>query len=83
MTGKAVARHGSMVIVSPSVNLRMCSWQVAVPVLGPVGLAVDHQPARAADALAAVAVERDGLARRSAMSCSLTTSSISRNDMSS
>ena len=35
ITGKAVARHGSMVMVSPSVNLRMCSWQVAVPRSGP------------------------------------------------
>ena len=30
MTGNAVARHGSMVIVSPSEKDRMCSWQVVV-----------------------------------------------------
>jgi hypothetical protein len=30
ITGNAVARHGSMSIVSPSLNLRMCSWQVVV-----------------------------------------------------
>ena len=33
--GKASARHGSTVIVAPSVNLRMWSWQVAVPPSGP------------------------------------------------
>ena len=35
MTGNAVARHGSIVIVSPSANLRMWSWHVAVPFCGP------------------------------------------------
>ena len=30
MTGKASARQGSIVIVSPSVNERMCSWHVVV-----------------------------------------------------
>ena len=35
MTGNAVARHGSITIVSPSWNFRMCSWQVAVPFCGP------------------------------------------------
>ena len=49
-----------MVIVSPSLNVRMCSWQVVVD-LGPVRLAVDHEAARAADALAAIAVEGDRL----------------------
>ena len=44
--------------------------------------AVDHQAARAADPLAAVVVERDRLLARSRSSRSLTTSSISRNDMS-
>ena len=29
-TGNASARHGSMVMVSPSLNERMCSWQVVV-----------------------------------------------------
>ena len=35
MIGKPAARHGSMTISSPSENLRMCSWQVAVPFCGP------------------------------------------------
>ena len=35
MTGKAAARHGSTTIVSPSLKLRMWSWQVAVPICGP------------------------------------------------
>ncbi len=30
MTGKAAARHGSTVIVSPSANERMWSWQLVV-----------------------------------------------------
>jgi erythromycin esterase-like protein len=59
--GNAAARHGSTVTCAPSWNLRMCSWHVAVPISGRAGLAVDHHPARAADALAAVVVERDRL----------------------
>ncbi len=35
MIGKAAARHGSIVMWSPSSNLRMWSWQVAVPRCGP------------------------------------------------
>ena len=35
MIGKAAARNGSITIVSPSANLRMWSWQVAVPRWGP------------------------------------------------
>ncbi len=35
MIGNAVARHGSTTISSPSLNLRMCSWHVAVPSGGP------------------------------------------------
>jgi hypothetical protein len=37
----------------------MWSWQVVVPASGTVRDAVDHAPARAADAFAAVRVERD------------------------
>ena len=37
----------------------MWSWQTVVPRIGPVRDAVDQEPARAADALAAVRVERD------------------------
>ena len=39
----------------------MWSWQVAVPRLGPVRHAVDHEAAGAADPLAAVVVEGDRL----------------------
>ncbi len=35
ITGKARARHGSITMVSPSWKLRMWSWQVAVPFIGP------------------------------------------------
>ena len=48
-----------MAIVWPSVNRRMCSWQVVVPASGPCGDAVDHAAAGAADAFAAVRVERN------------------------
>ena len=46
-TGKAAARHGSTAITSPSVNLRMCSWQVAVPRWGPWAwplIIIPHDP---------------------------------------
>lgn len=35
MTGKDFARQGSMVRVSPSLNTRICTWQVVVPLRGP------------------------------------------------
>ena len=34
--GKAVARQGSTVIVSPSLKRRMCSWQTRAAAIGPV-----------------------------------------------
>ena len=37
MTGKASARQGSRVRLSPSLKLRMWSWQVVVRSLGPWG----------------------------------------------
>ena len=55
----ASARQGSIVIVSPSLKLRMWSWQAVVARRGPCGDAVDHHAAGAADALAAVVVEGD------------------------
>ena len=61
MTGKALARNGSIQMVSPSRNLRMWSWQVVMPRVLAVGDAVDGQRAGAADALAAVVVEVDRL----------------------
>ena len=76
---RATARSRSS---SPSLKLRMCSWQVAVAAHRPVRHAVDHQPHDAADAFAAVVVERDRLLALARSSRSLTTSSISRNDMS-
>ena len=47
MTGKAAERHGSMVIVSPSWNLRMWSWQVVTSVSGPCAsplICSEHMP---------------------------------------
>ncbi len=35
ITGNARARHGSIVITSPSAKRRMCSWQAAVARSGP------------------------------------------------
>ena len=35
MTGNALARQGSIVSASPSVKLRMWSWQTVVRVFGP------------------------------------------------
>ena len=32
ITGNACARHGSIEISSPSLKMRMCSWQVVVRV---------------------------------------------------
>jgi hypothetical protein len=80
-TGKAAARHGSMVIVSPSLNERMCSWQVVVT-SGPCGSPliirehVPQMPSRQSESNAI------GSSPRS-LSCSLRMSSISRKLMSS
>ena len=60
----------------------MCSWQVAVPFQGPWACPLIIMRARAADPLAAVVVEGDRLLPLASMSCSLSMSSISRNDMS-
>jgi hypothetical protein len=81
MTGNAAARHGSTVIESPSWNLRMCSWHVAVPRSGPWArplIIMAHEPQMPS---------RQSLSNatgslRSAMSRSLRTSNNSRNDMS-
>src|SRR5690606_433112 len=37
ITGNAAERQGSIVITSPSLNLRMCNWQVVTPSSGPCG----------------------------------------------
>ena len=44
MIGNAVARNGSIVMLSPSENLRMWSWQVAVPRSGPWGTPLITMP---------------------------------------
>ena len=62
MIGNAVARHGSTTISWPVANLRMCSWHVAVPRCGPWAWPSIISEHDAADALAAVVVERDRLA---------------------
>ncbi len=82
MTGNAAARNGSMVMCSPSWNLRMCSWQVAVPFSGPwawpliIRPHVPQMPSRQS-------LSNTMGSRPSSMRRSLRTSSISRNDMSS
>ncbi len=79
-TGKAVARHGSMVIVSPSENARMCSWQVVVtsgPCAWPLIIRphMPQMPSRQSESNAT------GSSPFS-FSCSLSVSSISRKLMS-
>ena len=80
MTGNASARQGSIVIVSPSVNERMWSWQVVVtsgPCASPLIISehVPQIPSRQSESNAT------GSSPFS-LSSSLRTSSISRNDMS-
>ena len=59
--GNAVARQGSIQISSPSLKIRMWSWHVATMVRGPWGTPLIIMPHDAADALAAVVLEGDGL----------------------
>src|SRR3954471_10443222 len=81
ITGKALARQGSSVSVSPSLKTRMCSWQTVVARIGPCGMPstmkphVPQIPSRQSESNAIGSSPR-------AISPSLTTSSISRNDMS-
>ena len=81
-TGKAWARHGSMWISSPSANLRMWSWQVAVPRCGPCACPLiiipqlPQMPSRQSCSNAIGSLP-------SALSRSFTMSSISRKDISS
>ena len=82
ITGKDLERNGSMVIVSPSSNFRMCSWQTVVMRSGPWGMPsmvsehVPQIPSRQSWSKAT------GTSRR-AMSCSFSRSSISRKEESS
>ena len=80
-TGNGSARQGSIVMVSPSVNERMCSWQVVVtsgPWASPLIIRphIPQMPSRQSESKAIGSSP-------SAFSRSLSTSSISRNDMSS
>src|SRR4051812_30911029 len=81
MIGNARARHGSTTISSPSRNFRMCSWQVAVPSDGPWArplIIIEHEPQMPSRQSWSNAIG----SRPSATRRSLTTSNISRNDIS-
>ena len=81
MTGKALARHGSSVSVSPSLKRRMCSWQTVVPGSGPCGMPLIRKPQ--VPQMPSRQSESNAIGSSPfAISPSLTTSSISRNDMS-
>ena len=70
-----------MVMVSPSLNERMCSWQVVVtcgPWASPLIIS-PHMPQMPSRQSESNAIGSSS----AALSCSLSTSSISRNDMSS
>src|SRR5512142_1332736 len=79
--GNGAARHGSTVIVSPSVKCRMCSWHTVVARCGPCAtplmtrLHMPQIPSRQSESNAIGSSPRP-------ISPSFTTSSISRNDMS-
>ena len=80
-TGKALARQGSMVIVSPSRNRRMCSWHTVPPGSGPWATPLTitpHAPQMPSRQSESNAMGSSPLR----ISPSLTTSSISRKDMS-
>ena len=81
MTGKARARQGSTVIVSPSRNRRMCNWQTVPPGSGPWAIPLTirpHDPQMPSRQSESNAMGSCPWRIRP----SLTTSSISRNDMS-
>ena len=76
-----MARQGSMTIVCPSVKRRMWSWQVVVPASGPCATPLimqPHAPQMPSRQSESNAIASSPLRMRS----SLTTSSISRKDMS-
>src|SRR5262245_16959657 len=80
-TGNAPTRHGSMVIVSPSLYLRMWIWQVVVPLNPPWAtplMTMLHVPQIPSRQSWSKAIGSSPFL----ISSSLTTSSISRNDMS-
>ena len=78
-TGNAVARHGSTVMVSPSLKDRMCNWQVVVT-SGPWALPLimrPHMPQMPSRQSLSKAMGSSPFSTN----CSLSTSSISRKDM--
>ncbi len=80
ITGKALARQGSMSMVSPSEKLRMCSWHVVVPAW-PCAIPLITTPQEPQMPSRQSWSKAMGSSPAS-VSFSLTTSSISRNDMS-
>ena len=79
--GNALARHGSMTIVSPLLKRRMWSWQTVVPASGPCATPLTMQPQ--VPQIPSRQSESKAIGSWPALiSPSLTTSSISRNDMS-
>ena len=82
ITGNARARHGSMYIVCAVLEAAHVQLAGRRSLHRPVRHAVDHHAARSANAFATIVIERDRRPRPSRSSRSLTTSSISRNDMS-
>ena len=81
MIGKPLARNGSIVIVSPFLKRRMCTWQVVAPLSGPCAMPsitrpqLPQMPSRQSESNAIGSSPF-------LISDSLTTSSISRKDMS-
>jgi hypothetical protein len=79
-TGNAAARHGSIQIRAPSAKLRMCSWHVVVPRSGPCGtpsITTPHAPQMPSRQSWSKATGSSPFF----VSCSFSTSSISRNDI--
>jgi hypothetical protein len=80
-TGKAEARHGSIHSSSPSENSRICNWQVVVILRGPWAVPltiIPHMPQIPSRQSWSKAIGSCPVV----ISASLTTSSISRNDIS-
>ena len=76
-----MARQGSIVIVSPSLKLRMWSWQAVVARRGPWGAPLMTMP-QVPQIPSRQSWSKAIGSSRFAMSLSFTTSSISRKDMS-
>ena len=81
LIGNGPARHGSTTIVSPSLNLRMCSWQTVVFISGPWGLplmTIEHMPQMPSRQSWSNAI----VSLPCATSCSFRMSNISRKELS-